>query len=169
MPESADQIEEHVERGTRRGFLGLSALISAACAALVGLPVARLFAAPITASRKRGWHPVAPAEEFSHLGGEMKEARVVYDRPDGWYTQRREERVLVREEGENEWVVFSTKCTHFGCGVTWKPDEQVFFCPCHNAEYHADGSVKQGPPERPLDRYQARRNEETGMLEVQEI
>ena len=168
MADAAEQIETQ-EKGTRRSFLGLSALFSAISAALVALPVTRLFAAPITTRRKKDWHPVGPSAEFSQLGGEMKEARLVYDRQDGWHTARREERVLVREESEDEWVVFSTKCTHFGCGVTWKPDEKVFFCPCHNAEYHADGSVKQGPPERPLDRYTARKNAETGMLEVQEI
>lgn len=170
MADTADRIEEEVsEEGSRRSFLGISAFFGAAISALVAFPVTRLFAAPITARRHRGWHPLGPASEFTELGGEMKEASLVYDRQDGWYTARREERVLVREEAPEQWVVFSTKCTHFGCGVTWRPDEQIFFCPCHNGEFAADGSVKVGPPERPLDRYEARKNPQTGMLEVQEI
>lgn len=170
MAETADQVEQQApEGGTRRSFLGITAILGAALGALVAFPVTRLFAAPLTTRRSKRWLPVGPAEEFSQLEGEMKEARLVYDKQDGWYTARREERVLVREEAPDQWVVFSTKCTHFGCGVTWKPDKQIFFCPCHNGEFAADGTQQKGPPERPLDRYEARKNPQTGMLEVQEI
>jgi menaquinol-cytochrome c reductase iron-sulfur subunit len=170
MVETLERVEEQApEEGTRRSFLGLSALIGAAIGALVAFPVTRLFAAPLTTRRQKQWHPVASATEFTGMNGEMKEARLVYDKQDGWYTARREERVLVREESPDQWIVFSTKCTHFGCGITWQPGEKTFFCPCHNGVFNADGTVKSGPPERPLDRYEARKNPETGMLEVREI
>lgn len=163
-PQGATETE-----GSRRSFLGITALMGAAIGALVAFPVVRLFAAPLTNKRKPAWHPLGPADEFTQLGGELKEAKLTFEQLDGWYTAQREDRVLVREDGPENWTVFSTKCTHFGCGITWKPEEQVFFCPCHNGVFTADGEPKSGPPQRPLDKYAARKNAETGMLEVQEI
>lgn len=45
---------------------------------------------------------------------------------------------------------FSTACTHLGCQVHWKPDEKIFFCPCHDGVFDADGNPVSGPPPSPL-------------------
>lgn len=169
MAETAKPQQPAGDEAGRRSFLGVTALIGAAIGALVAFPVVRLFAAPLTNKRERAWHPLGPADDFTQLGGEMKEAKLVFEQADGWYTAQREDRVLIREDGPDAWTVFSTKCTHFGCGVTWKPEQKIFFCPCHNGIFNADGTQRSGPPPRPLDRYAARKNPANGMLEVQEI
>ncbi len=52
---------------------------------------------------------------------------------------------------ENEWKVYEQKCTHLSCGVIYKHEEGVIFCPCHHGVFDADsGNVLQGPPPRPL-------------------
>ena len=52
------------------------------------------------------------------------------------------------------------KCTHLGCVVPWRPDEQAednlagsgrFNCPCHGSRFDRYGTVKGGPAPRPLD------------------
>jgi cytochrome b6-f complex iron-sulfur subunit len=52
------------------------------------------------------------------------------------------------------------KCTHLGCVVPWRPDEQSednlagsgrFNCPCHGSRFDRYGTVKGGPAPRPLD------------------
>jgi cytochrome b6-f complex iron-sulfur subunit len=52
------------------------------------------------------------------------------------------------------------KCTHLGCVVPWRPDEQSedslagtgrFNCPCHGSRFDRYGVVKGGPAPRPLD------------------
>ena len=52
------------------------------------------------------------------------------------------------------------KCTHLGCVVPWRPDEQSedslaasgrFNCPCHGSRFDRYGLVKGGPAPRPLD------------------
>ena len=52
------------------------------------------------------------------------------------------------------------KCTHLGCVVPWRPDEQSednlagsgrFNCPCHGSRFDRHGVVKGGPAPRPLD------------------
>ncbi len=47
----------------------------------------------------------------------------------------------------------STTCTHLGCKAYWEPDNNRFFCPCHDGVFDVNGNVTSGPPPRPLDRY----------------
>ena len=44
----------------------------------------------------------------------------------------------------------SLVCTHFACEVRWRPDEEVYACPCHEGRFAPDGRVLGGPPSRPL-------------------
>lgn len=48
---------------------------------------------------------------------------------------------------------FSTACTHLGCQVYWQGDKKVFFCPCHDGYFDADGNPTAGPPPTPLAQY----------------
>lgn len=48
----------------------------------------------------------------------------------------------------------STTCTHLGCKAYWEPDNDRFFCPCHDGVFDVNGNVVSGPPPRPLDSYQ---------------
>lgn len=43
------------------------------------------------------------------------------------------------------------KCTHLGCSVPWRPDEQRFACPCHASAFDIRGAVLNAPATRPLD------------------
>lgn len=47
-------------------------------------------------------------------------------------------------------------CTHAGCPVGWRLDQQAFVCPCHGGTYTLQGAVVSGPPPRPLDRVPVR-------------
>jgi cytochrome b6-f complex iron-sulfur subunit len=44
-------------------------------------------------------------------------------------------------------------CTHKGCTVKWEKSNKEFVCPCHDAKFAADGAVRRGPAEKPLQRY----------------
>jgi cytochrome b6-f complex iron-sulfur subunit len=48
-------------------------------------------------------------------------------------------------------LAFSWRCTHQGCEVPWKEDEQRFHCPCHGSIYDRNGVRLDGPAPRPLD------------------
>jgi cytochrome b6-f complex iron-sulfur subunit len=54
---------------------------------------------------------------------------------------------------EGQFFAFSAVCTHLGCIVQWKPEEGIFFCPCHAGKFDANGVNIAGPPPRPLTRY----------------
>ena len=42
------------------------------------------------------------------------------------------------------------RCTHMGCVVHWREQEQVYACPCHDGRYDENGNVIAGPPPFPL-------------------
>lgn len=52
-----------------------------------------------------------------------------------------------------EFLALSTICSHLGCNVFYRPEENVFDCPCHDGKFDGQGNPIGGPPERPLDRY----------------
>jgi cytochrome b6-f complex iron-sulfur subunit len=43
------------------------------------------------------------------------------------------------------------RCTHLGCTVPWRKDENQFHCPCHSSLYNIKGEVTGGPAPRALD------------------
>lgn len=56
--------------------------------------------------------------------------------------------LIVLEDGTPK--AFYLACTHFGCIVSWREEEQDFYCPCHAGRFAADGTVISGPPPKPL-------------------
>jgi Rieske Fe-S protein len=60
--------------------------------------------------------------------------------------------ILVRTGGDS-YVAYSQKCTHLSCAVYYEREQNRLECPCHQGFFSiADGSVLQGPPQRPLPR-----------------
>jgi len=52
------------------------------------------------------------------------------------------------------------QCTHIGCEVRWDESAGLYRCPCHGAEFDSSGTVRSGPPPRPLDTLQVRITED---------
>jgi Rieske Fe-S protein len=60
--------------------------------------------------------------------------------------------ILVRT-ADDSYVAYSQKCTHLSCAVYYETETKRLACPCHQGYFSiADGSVLQGPPQRPLPR-----------------
>jgi cytochrome b6-f complex iron-sulfur subunit len=63
----------------------------------------------------------------------------------------REKVFILNKDGE--YHAMSAICTHLGCTVQWKPDEQLVWCACHNARYDTEGKIISGPQPRSLAPY----------------
>jgi Rieske Fe-S protein len=60
--------------------------------------------------------------------------------------------ILVRTSIDS-FAAFSQKCTHLSCAVYFEKEQNRLECPCHQGFFSiSDGSVLQGPPQRPLPR-----------------
>lgn len=62
------------------------------------------------------------------------------------------EKVLILNK-DGEYHAMSAICTHLGCTVQWKSDEELVWCACHNARYDIEGKIISGPQPRPLAPY----------------
>jgi nitrite reductase/ring-hydroxylating ferredoxin subunit len=71
----------------------------------------------------------------------------------------------LRRNNEENFTVYSSKCTHLGCPVRWIPSAELFMCPCHGGVYFKDGDVAAGPPPEPLQQFPVR--VEDGRVQVQ--
>ena len=66
------------------------------------------------------------------------------------YPTAEEPCILIRT-GADSYVAYSQKCTHLSCAVYYAKEQNRLECPCHQGFFSvADGSVIQGPPQRPL-------------------
>ncbi len=61
---------------------------------------------------------------------------------------------MILVNSEKGLKALSTTCTHLGCKTYWEPENDRFYCPCHEAVFDTEGNVVSGPPPRPLDSYE---------------
>ena len=69
--------------------------------------------------------------------------------------QFNKDKVIVVNNGGTLSAV-SAVCTHLGCLVQWKADEDLIYCACHGARYESNGKIISGPQPLPLAPYTVR-------------
>lgn len=74
----------------------------------------------------------------------------------GWEKTVNSYGVYVIQKEDNSILALSNKCTHLSCRVNWKPEDDAYVCPCHNAYYDVNGGIISGPQPRPLDTYETK-------------
>lgn len=152
----------------RREFIkGATAMIGGLITAVIGLPtIAYLIDPALKESAKEAWIPVGKLENMP-IG---KPAPFSFTRVqvNGWErTSTSHGGYIIRKsEDPKDLLILNSRCTHLGCTVNWKDEDNAFLCPCHDAKFDATGKVLGGPPPRPLDRYTEFRVTEDGVLEI---
>jgi len=63
------------------------------------------------------------------------------------------ERFYLSRLKDGGFLAISTKCTHLGCTVQFKNNEDKFLCPCHASAFNKHGEVLSPPATRALDLY----------------
>ena len=62
-------------------------------------------------------------------------------------------KVLLMSKSGRELIAVGTICSHLGCTVFYRPEKNIFECPCHNGVFDGEGNPVSGPPQEPLKRY----------------
>src|SRR5579884_3278628 len=140
---------------TRRRFLSrVSLALSAAAGAVVAVPIVAYLLSPLISPEPPEWIDVGGQDQFPV--GSTQKVDFQDPSPLPWAGQTARTSLWLRRNGETDFVAFAVNCTHLGCPVNWRPDANIFLCPCHGGVYYFDGRVAGGPPPRPLPRYAVR-------------
>lgn len=141
-------------RMTRRDFTKIiMTFLGSIMGAIVGLPVIGYLVSPAVKEKELDdWVSVGPLESYEI--GVPKSFNFTRTKVNGWEKTSNSYGVFVYRESATKLKVFSNICTHLSCRVTWKEDEDVYYCPCHDARFGIAGDVVSGPPPRPMDEYE---------------
>jgi cytochrome b6-f complex iron-sulfur subunit len=136
----SETIEKSNEPTCRRGFLALTLKAGVlTCAAGMSAPIVSYL-----------W----PVQEEGPGGGFIS-AGMIRDIPIGAskLIQAHGKPILVLRVSDTDFRAFSAICTHLGCAVNWRKEQEDIFCPCHGGKFDTEGHVTGGPPPSPLPRY----------------
>ncbi|MBI1790264.1 MAG: ubiquinol-cytochrome c reductase iron-sulfur subunit [Acidobacteria bacterium] len=141
--------------GDRRTFF-LTVLYSlwAVIAGALALPASIYLLLPPRLRKEKEWAEAGDIRKME--AGSPVEMVFRRNRLDGWRLTSEKATAWVVKKSDGEFVAFAPQCTHLGCAYHWDEEKKDFLCPCHSSTFSLDGRVTSGPAPRPLDRYEAR-------------
>ena len=139
----------------------------AAISAALGLPALAYLLVPGKTRKTEEWIEVGDLTRLTpNVPVELAFRR---NRVDGWKEISEKSTAWVVKTSETQAIAFGPQCTHLGCAYHWEQDGNHFLCPCHTSVFSIDGKVISGPAPRPLDRFEAKvQNNKLMVGEIQE-
>ena len=143
------------DSGDRRTFFltviyGLWAAIGAA----LSIPAAIYLFLPPKLRKEKEW---AEAGDIAKMKPNSPVEMVFRrNRIDGWRILSEKSTAWAVKLESGDIVAFAPQCTHLGCAYHWEEPKKQFLCPCHTSVFSIDGKVVSGPAPRPLDRFEAK-------------
>lgn len=143
------------EQPERRAFIGgASIALIGALSAAGAVPVVAVLLDPLGKEAvQRGSGLVAIGAVTTFQEGQPTEVELRAEKKDAWssFGVVTVGRVYVTKQPDGKFQIFTSRCPHQGCTVTYQPDSQRFFCPCHDGYFNKSGEQVEGPPRRGLD------------------
>ncbi|MEP7234233.1 MAG: Rieske (2Fe-2S) protein [Ignavibacteriota bacterium] len=110
-------------------------------AAVITTPIVYVMARFLGYVRKAGNGQTSATVAFSDLTAESPSKLIQID----------DEPIIVVREGDDSIRAFTATCTHLGCTVSFRPQQQDFYCKCHQGRYDLNGiNVPGTRPKTPL-------------------
>ncbi|MFZ6027254.1 MAG: ubiquinol-cytochrome c reductase iron-sulfur subunit [Chloroflexota bacterium] len=150
---------------SRREFtLAVSAAVGGVMGLVVGLPALGYLIGPaLKTSESEGWVPLGSFDQIPV--GVPTLYTFSRTKVNGWERTVSTYGVYILITEDNQLLALSNICTHLGCRVSWKEEEQYYACPCHAGFFDVEGNIIDGPQPRPLDSYPIKVDEE-GMVSI---
>lgn len=154
------QSTEHDEQTPRRKALSNGAMAAGLVAGYGAFgAIALRFLYPVDPDARR-WQFLMPLDRL-RVGESL-----LYRAPNG-------ETVNVTRQESNgtveDFIALSSTCPHLGCQVHWEPQNDRYFCPCHNGTFDPSGEPTGGPPadaDQALPRYELRVEQNVLLIRV---
>jgi menaquinol-cytochrome c reductase iron-sulfur subunit len=140
--------------GRRRFLTRVITTIHAAIAGTLGIILGGAVLSPIFGKQEENWLPAGTLTNLPEHDPLPVTLRVA--REDGYNQVIERRSIFLVRTGESQVIAIDSTCTHLGCRVSWDSDEQLIKCPCHGGIYDREGTVKSGPPPKPLARLTTR-------------
>jgi len=139
----------------RRKFLEvIIGAIGGLMGAAVGVPAVAYIVGPALKKNTATWLRLGAVSKVEI--GVPTLFKVTVESQAGWTKSQDELSAYVLTEDGQTYIAMSNICTHLGCRSRWIPEQERFFCPCHNGIFDKHGNVVSGPPPRPLDRFETK-------------
>ena len=152
--------KEEQDSTGRRDFMKAAIVgIGGFIGAMIGLPAIPYIIGPALSQGTEEWIPLGSVSKVEMNVPTL--FKTVIKTQTGWIDTEEEVSAYVLTENGQNYVALSNICTHLGCKVRWIAEKEGFYCPCHNAVFAKDGSVVDGPPPRPLDRFESKIENDT--------
>ena len=136
---------------SRRSFLmSATGLVGVGVALSLGGILVTSAVQPTLVSLAKQWVPAGRLESFPI--GSVSTVMISYTRTTAFHKEQINVPVLVRRDGEEQFIFFSSSCPHLACAVAWDPPTRRFRCACHGGAFDINGDVVAGPPPVPLER-----------------
>lgn len=139
----------------RRKFLNLMSIgITGLIALPIAIPMLGVLFQSFIRRAPREWVSVGPVNQFAV--GKTTEIRIKNPGDVAWGGYGSLVGAYMRRDSEKDFTVFSANCTHLGCPVRWRPNAELFLCPCHGGVFYKNGDVAAGPPPKSLTQFDVR-------------
>lgn len=139
--------------GRRQFVLAVTTFLGSIMGAVIGLPAIGYMLSPaLKASSGEAKIVVGPVENFQD--GVPTLFTFTRTKVNGWEKTVNSYGVYVLREGDKV-TALSNRCTHLSCRVKWSDEKSAYLCPCHDAAFAKDGTVRSGPPPKELDHLEA--------------
>ena len=145
---------EGVKVTRRRLLMAISIGAGTLAAAAATVPMLGFFFSPMLRKFPAVWRDVGPLDQFKI--GDTVQVNLLTSGGLAWDGPAQRVGAWLRRNNEDNFTVYSSKCTHLGCPVRWIPSAELFMCPCHGGVYFKDGDVAAGPPPQPLQQFAVR-------------
>lgn len=150
----------------RRAFLkSATCLVGAGVVLSLGTILGVSSVAPTLNDQPKQWVDAGALKSLPV--GSISSVVLKYTRTNAFHKENVEFPILIRRDSEQDFICFSSVCTHLGCSVHWDELSQRFKCACHGGAFDKDGKVIAGPPPKPLIRLPWKL--ENGILKVEVV
>lgn len=139
--------------GRRDFVLAAVTFIGSVMGAVIGLPaIGYLLHPALPGNAQSSEAKIEVGELANYPEGVPTPFSFVRTKINGWEKTANSYTVFITRKGESV-TILTNICTHLSCRVKWDTTQSLFTCPCHDAAFYPDGTVKSGPPPRPLPNY----------------